>query len=233
MLNIAICDDNLKVCSKIEKYIKKIVDQKNLKVNIDIFYTKNNFIDKFENNKELYDIIFLDIHIEKSSGIEIGKYIRDFNLHSKIIYISFDKSKALDLFETNPFDFLIKPIKSNKFTKLFNKLLKTIYQSKEFFKFKIRRKVYKIPISKILYFENDKRKVNLYLKDKNYSFYEKLDNIAKKLKKDKFIRTHQSYLVNENYIKKYETNKLILSNNQIIPISQKYKEILKERFLCF
>lgn len=75
MIDIAICDDNIHICSEIENILLKYQKINYLKFNIDVFSDGKNFIKHLDLGNK-YQILFLDIEIGNITGVDIGKYIR-------------------------------------------------------------------------------------------------------------------------------------------------------------
>lgn len=89
MLRIAICDDNNSVCSEIEKIILNYQKYSCVKFDIDVFFTGESLINFIEKERD-FDLIFLDIELGTTTGIEVGSKIRvEFDDHiSKIVFIT-------------------------------------------------------------------------------------------------------------------------------------------------
>lgn len=89
----------------------------------------------------------------------------------------------------------------------------------------IRPHFKKLPLNKIMYFTSNGRKVTAVCQDRQYEFYDKLDDIEEQIseKCNRFIRTHKSFLVNLDYIKEYYKKEIYLINKTIILIAQSRK----------
>lgn len=94
---------------------------------------------------------------------KIGKYIRKKleNNVAQIVYISSKKSYAMELFENRPFDFLIKPLTEEAIKKVLNNYLNVYGDRGLFFTYQKSRSTYNIELSKIMYFERNKRKITV------------------------------------------------------------------------
>lgn len=237
MINIAICDDENYICSKIEDMIIKYKQEFYVNIEINIFNSGQEFYNKLKIGKK-YDVIFLDIEMDILNGLDIGKIIRE-ELEdeiTRIIYISSYSQYALKLFKLRPTDFLIKPIKEDEFRETFNKVLKLINIECEYFEFKSGVEKYRIPLKDIVYFSTIKysKKIKIKTVDKEYQFYGTIKELNDKLEKYRFICPYSSYLVNYKFIKNIGNKKLTLFSGKEIPLSKyKIKEIkmLKLKFI--
>ena len=118
------------------------------------------------------DILFLDIELPGMNGVEVGKYIRDIlrNTDMFMIYISSKKEYALELFQNQPFDFLIKPIKKERLYHVMEKIFSIIGKNECNFEYKNQGNSYRIMYKDILYFQSDGRKINIVMEKKIESF---------------------------------------------------------------
>lgn len=227
MLKIAICDDNNSICLEIEQIIMKTLKEQGILFEIDIFNSGESLYKRLA-RKCIFDIIFLDIEMEKLNGIQLGKEIRDFfqNEITKIIYISSYEEYCMDLFKVRPFDFIIKPFKEKDLILTLERAINLINITHEIFTYKKGHTLNKEIIKNIIYFESQGKEIKMVTVDKVVLFYGSLKEIFEQIEKYKFIYSHKSYLVNYNHIKEFKYEELIMTNNDIIPISQgKRKEI--------
>lgn len=97
---------------RIETMLNQIADQLNIHVEISVWFSGETLQD-YLNKGNRVDLVFLDIELMRLSGIDLGHYIRKElnNINIQIVYISSKTSYAIKLFKTQPYDFLIKPIK--------------------------------------------------------------------------------------------------------------------------
>lgn len=111
MLRIAICDDEITICSHIENIIMEYSKYFVIKV----FYTGEQLVDYIEQGNK-FDLIFLDIELNLLNGIQVGKKIRqDMNDYiTKIVYISGKNCYDRELFDVQPLNFIPKPIIKKK-----------------------------------------------------------------------------------------------------------------------
>ncbi|SFR81947.1 LytR/AlgR family response regulator transcription factor [Anaeromicropila populeti] len=221
MLKIAVCDDNESICGEIEKILQKIEKECSSKLEIEVFYSGEELCNGIS-NKEQFDIIFLDIELKLMSGIEVGTRIREEmqNDITQIVYISSKETYAMDLFKIRPLDFLIKPIQYQRIYDVIMTAQRLINKGNQLFEYQFKHATYKVPVKNILYFESENRKINIITTDEVYSFYGTIDSVYKMVRQYNFLEIHKSYLVNYNYIIKFEYRQVTLSNKKVLPISQ-------------
>ena len=234
MFCIGICDDDEGLCGELEKMLYDYGKENKLQMNIDIWYQGESLCRFLRENKKILDVLFLDIELLTTKGIEVGRFIREEqeNMETAIVYISANSSYAMDLFRVQPTDFLIKPLDKIKVGNVMNRIQKISEVRKGIFEYFGSGYYFKVLYKDILYFSSQNKKVHLVLKDGQKEFNGKLKEIAKKIPGN-FIQIHQSYLINFDYIEECSYESVKMKNGDTIPISRKvvpsmYQAILKE-----
>lgn len=231
MLNIAVCDDENAMINDIENMLLDVCKKQNIRADIDVFCSGETL------GKEVmmgtkYDMIFLDIEMEKVNGIESAKAIRKMDQNVIFIYVSAHDRYALELFCLDVFAFIKKPIDKEEFRKTFLGAYQRVCNKVFYFTFNYKNEEYKIPCKDILYFESRGRKINIYhLNGRVDEFYGKLSEVETKIAKGKipFLRIHQSYLVNFLLIRARTKVEVILVNGEKLIISEdRQKKFAKE-----
>lgn len=228
-LHVAVCDDEVQVGFQLEEYLEKICAELNIAVETDVYYSGESLCEKLVAG-ECYDLIFLDIEMANINGIQAGTKVRD-EYHdetTQIVYISGKPQYALELFDTNPLNFLIKPLGYEDIKKVINRLLKISGLWSDTLTYKVGHDTFRIKLSDIMYFQSIGRKIKIFLKngeDEMYGSLEELYSVHLK-KHGYFLFIHKSYIVNYNYVSVFEYKNVILFNKTALPIGQsKRKEI--------
>jgi len=234
MIIVAICDDEKKIGAELECTLIDIFDKLQVKYEIDVYFSGEELCRKLEANAH-YDLIFLDIEFarEELSGVDVGRLIRDTyqNNMVSIVYISWEKSYAFQLFEVHPLNFLVKPLEHDKIEKVVRKYLKIAGLWSEVFLYKFGHDTFKVQIKDIVYLESAKRKVVLHLSDgRKEEFYGTLKEVyEEQLQKFDFIFIHAAFIVNYDYIAVLRHNELLLTGVKTpLPISQHRRKEVKE-----
>ena len=182
--------------------------------------------------KEKIDLLFLDIHLPKLKGMEFLESLRN---PPRVIIISAYKDYALQAFELNVVDYLLKPIRFSRFLKAVNKLeqqpenkpLSTPAETRErtYFFFSVGKKKVKVFLDEILYIESLREYVRITMRDKNILTKFQLSAIEELLSRNNFIRVHRSFIVAKDKISAFTATDVEINNNQI-PIGRSYKELV-------
>lgn len=234
MIRIAICDDELKVCSQLEEYITDICEDLDIMVEIVVFNNGDNLC-KALCDGEKFTLLFLDIELANRNGVEIGGYIRDV-LHNndiQIAYISGMESYAMQLFEIRPINFIIKPVSYEKIEQVVLKTISLMNTMSRRFVYKQKHDVYYVEYHDILYFKSSNRKIQIIKQDGVEEFYGRLDKIYKELPSNKFLYIHKSYVVHTSYIKHYEYESVTMVTGEKLPIAQSRRKLVRMAQLEF
>jgi len=179
------------------------------------------------------DLMFLDIHLPKLKGLD---FLEALKTPPRVIITSAYKEYALAGYELNVIDYLLKPIRFNRFLKAVNKLNQftpqTIQQTanaanaeRKFFFFNVGKKRVKIFMDEILYIESLREYVRITTKDKSILTKFQLNEIEDMLSKNNFLRIHRSFIAAKDKIAAFTATDVEI-NNKSIPIGRSYKELV-------
>lgn len=222
MIKIAICDDENTIVNKIEQILLRICRQRNIDVDIDIFYS-GTALEKEVVGGTRYDLIYMDIEMKNGNGIEAATNIRKVDENVMLIYVSAYDRYALELFRLDVFSFIKKPMVEEKFVGTFLEAYDRMVGRMVYFTFRNRREEYKIPCRDILYFASIGRKISVIHRDGTIDeYYGKLSEVEEKVSGGKipFLRIHQSYLINFLWVKSRTKSEVTLINGTRLMISE-------------
>jgi DNA-binding LytR/AlgR family response regulator len=229
MFHIAICDDDLGVCSLIESTLLKYSAKNYIKMDLEVFYSGESLLAYIKQGNQ-FNLIYLDIELKKINGVDVGKHIRkvlkDYN--TEIVYVSGKNEYDRQLFDVQPLHFISKPINSKKIIQDLNLAIARSKKINSFFKYHKSNDRIKVPIKDILYFESLNREIRIVLIDKEDFFYGNMEEIFNAVSKYQFIKIHRSYIINYNYANVFKYNMVIMSNGAKLPISQSRRKKIRE-----
>lgn len=183
--------------------------------------------------KEQIHLIFLDIHLPKLKGLD---FIRALSNPPKIIITTAYQEYALQGYELNVVDYLIKPIEFSRFVMAVNKVkqqnknatpidLVAMPTERAFLFLNVSKKKVKMFLDEILYIESLKEYIKIISRDKAILTKFQLGEIEDLLKKNNFLRIHRSFIVAKNKIDAFSATDVEI-NGQQIPIGRSYKELV-------
>ena len=185
------------------------------------------------------DLIFLDIQMPGITGIE---FARNISKRSLVIFTTAYSEYAVDSYEVDAIDYLIKPIDPELFHKAVNKaiayhslLLKEEKENieagnTEYFFVKSERRYFKINYKDILFIEGLKDYVIIQLDEQRVITRMNLKNIFELLPKHDFLRVNKSYIVNTKHIDSFDNNDIFIKTHEIA-IGNTYRDTFFEAFM--
>ncbi|HEY4787806.1 MAG TPA: LytTR family DNA-binding domain-containing protein [Bacteroidales bacterium] len=192
--------------------------------------------DAFEANDMLqaHDIqlIFLDINMPKLSGI---RFVKTLNNAPLIIFTTAYPEYAIEGYEVDATDYLVKPFSFERFLKAVNKAIEKINYAQlknqpagGFILLKSDKKVYKVNYDDIMYLQSFGDYVKVFTSEKCLVVHDTFKNMQEQLPEREFVRIHKSYLIAFGKIQYIEGNQVKIGN-ELIPIGLNYKEELTKR----
>ncbi len=232
MLNIFICDDETGTCEELREILERYASGNKMRYNIKIFYTGTALLEYFMERGRA-DILFLDISLPGIDGINVGKLIREKigDEQTIIVYISSNKSYALDLFQNRPFDFIIKPIKEEVIYSLMEKIVRFRGKRAVCLEFQNKGRIYQIPYSDILYLQSEKRKIRVVTVKGIKEYYGKLSEVEITLPSDIFLKIHKSYIVNSYFVEEYAYEQITMVDGSVLNVSQTQRPSVRKKIL--
>jgi len=184
-------------------------------------------------NTENIDLLFLDINMPGISGIE---FLKSLSNPPKVIFTTAYRNFAVDAFDLDALDYLVKPISFERFLKAINKFLSHIKpkqnvenkaNNKDFIILKADKKNYKIKFSEIQFIESLDNYIKVHTSEFSIICYESLSAIEKELSND-FLRIHRSYIINLTKIDVF-TSSYVEIGDRKFTIGRNYKEDIAKR----
>lgn len=226
--NCIIIDDDEIDRLTVVSYAKRF---SNLKI-ISVFENAEDALPLLENEK--IDILFLDIDMPSLNGLDFRKKAMEVPV---CIYITAHPEHAVESFELDTLDFIVKPIKIDRFTQTMSKIedYLELKHKAQLFETTIGGDVIyikegytetKLKLHDILYLEALKDYTKIVTSTKRHCVLTSIGNLLKEPHFQSFIRIHRSFAVQKQYIDKKMPNELLLNNGVLIPIGRSYKENL-------
>lgn len=189
---------------------------------------------------EIVDLIFLDIHLPKISGID---FLKALHLKPHVILTTAFPDYALESYEYDVVDYLLKPFSFERFVQAVSKVPLTISEdpkekglnehpsSSDSFFIKSGYELIKIEVEDILFIQSDADYTEIHTSERKYLSQEPLRYWEDYLDSKKFVRIHKSYILNISKIQKIVGNQVRLDEKTNLPIGRAYKDNFMKRVL--
>ena len=222
-IKCVIIDDEPLAIKVVENHLKEFQ-------NFEVIETFNNPIEALSLlEKGNVDALFLDINMPKMNGLDFAKTL---NSKMNVVITSAYREYAVESFDLNVLDYLVKPIPFNRFLKTINKITQQVYLQKgiqkeedssneSFIFLKVDKKLVKIKFKDILYIESLKDYIKVFTTLGNYLVHKSLTSMTEELPDTNFIRIHRSYTIAIDKVKSVEGNLVEIATTKI-PIGRKY-----------
>ena len=236
-IRIACCDDEKQQLELYKTMFTNIEMRQDIKLNVEYFLSGNFMLERFQSEKNPFDLVYLDMDMDEKSGLDLAKEIRQ-NYHSDclILFLTNYPKYMQNSFDVRAFQYMIKPVQFDEFERKFNAARKYLEKDDK------NRVVLKIDEDNVVFFTNEiyyiekeksSKQFLVYLEDKCVVAKGVLSAIENQLLEQHFMRTHRSYLVNMKHIRRIQKNDLVLSNGNLVPISRRKEKELKQQFMRY
>ena len=177
------------------------------------------------------DVIFLDIEMPEITGIEFLKLLQTY---PEVVIVSSKEKYAIDAFDFEVTDFLLKPVELDRFLKTVKRIESRLHSIDESYTksdsvfIKANNQLVNLRFSDIHYVEAYGDYVNIITEKDKYIVHSTMKGIDSKLPKDKFLRVHRSFIVQLEKINSIDET-LIVIGKKLIPIGESYRSELMKR----
>ena len=233
MLLIAVCDDEasdrIKLCELVITYL----NERHIAGKVWGYDSAENLIAVTQESKGRFDIIFLDIIMGSMNGIDCARLIRQQDTSVKLLFLTSSTDYVYEGYEVDATAYLVKPVDTNKLAAALDKTIARIHgNAADSITITSGAVTRRLLIKDILYVESQKNRIEIVTTrtDARISIYTTLDKFEQHYPCIMWIRSHKSFTVNFLHIAQYSTDKFVLNDGTIIPISRVYKEKAREIF---
>lgn len=171
------------------------------------------------------DLLFLDIQMPELSGINVAKIVKP---KTEVIFTTAYSQYAIDGFDLNVLDYLLKPITFERFKQAIDKAKEyfQIQHQEDTITIKSGYDLHKIRLNDILFIEGSSEYVTFQTTELRIMSYQTLKSLEVSLSQRQFMRVHRSFIVNKDKVKALKGKQILIENHKI-PVSETYLENVK------
>ena len=230
-MRILICDDDLLIIEKLQKYLKSYFSHLHLRCPEIACFSDGESLLADPGDK---DILFLDIEMSGLDGIYVGTELKKRN-RNIIIFIITSYSEYLDeAMRFHVFRYLSKPINLKRFFRNMKDALVSFNAISAKIPIETKQMTYMVPTSQIIAVEAQGRKVIVHTTSQDLISVRNMNYLADQLPNNCFFRTHRSFIVNFKHITDFDHTTVHLTNRQLIAYLTKRKySAFKEAYLLY
>lgn len=196
---VALCDDNRE---DIQVIIKQLYKLSGNDISMEIIPVENGYqlVDLYRNGRR-FDLLILDICMDKINGIETAKLIRSYDSAVPILIVTASMDFALEGYKVNALRYFLKPINQEQFLTEIKNIFEGLNKlSRPYYIIHHENGITKIKFDDIYYFESNMRSISVSTRNEQHQFTGKISEIADQLKPFDFIRVHKSFVVNPQHV---------------------------------
>lgn len=217
MIRAAVCDDEKYMADAVKKMAADFFRAQNIETVIEVFLSGKELL-KYE---KTIDILFLDIQMKETDGMETARILRRRGFKGYLIFITVLRETVFEAFEVQAYDYLVKPIEQSRFQKTMERVLASMQSAGEA-NLLVQRGYESrlVPFEQIIFCEIIDRKVYLHLTSLEIvDYYDRIENLETKLD-GRFFRCHRSFLINLQYLRSYKNQTAYMEGGKQIPVSR-------------
>lgn len=187
-------------------------------------------------NAELsaFDIIFLDIDMGESNGVEVARRLRRLQARALLIFVTNYVEYSPEGYEVGAFRFLLKSCIREKLPAYYEQALRVLLRREDVYTYAFNGELFRVRLCEILYLESQGRLVCLHTVQPAHAgrcFYGKMEDEEHRLAEAGFLRVHKSYLVNMAHIRHLGYAEVLLDDGTALPVSQRKYATIRTIYL--
>lgn len=227
MIQVVICDDEPAHCLR----LRNMLTGGEAPLKVTEYHSGKPLIWDIETGRVRFDLYFLDIYLDDFSGMETTRHIRSLDDDALIVFVSSSEDYYRESYDLFAFNYLVKPVEKPAVEKVMAKALDCLQEkSEKAICFTYKAHIYRLGYSEIDYITSRNRLLIFQLHNgEKRQCYGKLDDMAKQIGTEDFVRCHKSYLVNLKWVTGLEPAGF-LQKNILVPISRSYSDAARERY---
>ncbi len=231
LMKVAVVDDSKEDAQLLIEYLNKFETEHDISILKTIFYASFDFLEQYQGE---YDVIFLDIEMPGSNGLEAAREIRSKDEAVGIIFVTSMAQYAINGYEVNAIDFMVKPMGYYNFSMKLEKA----------FRFFMKRNVHEILISSrdgirkisanhVYYIEKERDNLVFHTKDGSFKERGSIKAMKEELKGFSFAECTAGCLVNLRYVKQVDKDMICLETEDKLPLSRRLKRQFSMEYINY
>lgn len=226
-MKIFICDDEQGMLEKISVQLHKDL----LEIETKQFLSGEDLLHTMESEEP--DVVLLDIDMSGISGLEVADCMNQQGKKCLLVFVTAHDELVYDSLKFHPFAFVRKNYMEKELPEVLADCEKELASKEKRFHFRSEGGDYFVPFSDLYYFEAEGNYLSVHLHKECYRIRSTMTMVESTLKGDGFIRIHKGFLVNQEHIKNVMPEKILMENEEILPVGKAYAKDAKNQILKY
>ena len=229
IMRIAICDDEVKAIEMYTRDLQRICQENDIEADFTKYRSGDQLLFFTEDIVRDTDILFLDVGMPGTNGIETAKRLRENGYEGEIIFLTSSREAVFYAFDVRATNYLVKEMASEKRLKeVFLRAVETAREKRSEYLLLTGVGEYRnIRISEIRYFEVSQKIVTVYYEDTSFEFVSTIGKLENLLFSRGFVRISRSCIVATRYVASFAYEKVTLTTGENLSVGRKYYKELK------
>lgn len=223
-LHIGLLDDDVSSLEQLKEFIERKAQEEHICCEIDTFSESRVFLNRYT---AAYDLIFLDIEMPGEDGLAVARTVRRSDPDVGIIFVTNMAQYALNGYEVNAIDFIVKPLEYFSFSYKFSKALSFCAKRQgKTFLMQREDEVFRVPLSEIYYFEKDRNYIVYHTRQGEFRRRGSLAEQETEFLKEGFARCSSGCIVNLAYVDKVSQDTVWVAGDPLAVSRSRRKELM-------
>ena len=229
-MQIAVCDDSSIDRRLIAELLECYFKNKPVECRITEYCNGIDLLSDFQEGR-WFDIVFLDIFMNHLLGMEVARRLRNMKYAGGIVFLTATPDYAVESYDVDAAGYLLKPNSYEKLSRIMDRL--TLSYDAKLYHIRRRSSVLSVPYAEILFAESNNAKCILHRTgQRSYTVYKRLDEIEQELNDRRFLRCHQSFLVNMDHIRRAD-KQFELFTGDVVQVRQRDVKAIRRAYLDY
>ncbi len=222
MLRIAIVEDNPKDSAHLLSCLQRFAKANQMEIETEVFANALRFLQEYKGE---FNVIFMDIDMPMMNGMEAARSLRKVDPHVVLIFVTALAKFALNGYEVDAFDFIVKPVQENFLSAKMKRVIKKL-SSEQRVKVLIRsrEKTVSVFADEIIYVDIYNHVLTFHTEQGNYETRGSMKDVTETLDGNNFVLCNKSYVVNLRHVQMVEGDDVIMTGGEKLPISRPRKK---------
>ncbi|MCR5756037.1 MAG: LytTR family DNA-binding domain-containing protein [Acetatifactor sp.] len=232
-MKIAYCEDEPAQAILMQKRIEAWAEKNRIACTVDLYQSAEEFL--FRSEKFQYDVLLLDIAMNRMDGMELARRIREYDREARLVFLTSDSSRVFEGYEVNAFRYLMKPVDEKKLIAVLDQLEEQLHRtSDDSVILRVDGENIRVECSGVTYLEVCGHYVQIHMS--NGERVEQKDSFSHVLslfneRAEWLVTTHRSFAVNPNAVKQVGRTECTLMDDTRIPVSRAAYKHLTDAFI--